>query len=142
MASSCCCCSPQSAKASRVPTWRPWISRHTPASQRAEKHQRHSLKHPRRVDVDDHVYRRNATDHHCEKLVERADVSPRLFSKAGFKRASRAAAGLLRDGLGIDRAFKILDACGYRAGCPFGHDARKRKSREHFVGIASFDSTL
>ena len=60
---------------------------------------------------------------------------PPLFSVPDFKRASRAAAGLLPNQDGINRAFELHDASGYRAGCAFGHDARQGESTVKFVGI-------
>jgi len=60
---------------------------------------------------------------------------PPLFSVPDFKRASRAAAGLLPNQDEINPAFELHDASGYRAGCALGHDARQGESTIKFVGI-------
>src|SRR5580700_11346553 len=65
-----------------------------------------------------------------------------FFLLANFKRATRTAASLLFDERRINRAFKIGDAFAYRAGCPLGHDARKRESGIDFVGVTSREGTL
>src|SRR5215469_11416618 len=64
------------------------------------------------------------------------------FSLPGVKRASRAAAGLLLNHDGINRALELHDTFDYRARCSLGHDARNGESGEDFVGVTSIEVTL
>lgn len=63
-------------------------------------------------------------------------------SLPSLKRARCAAAGLLLDHGGIDRAFEFHDAFGYRAGCPLGHDPRNSESAVYFVGVTAIEVTF